>query len=148
MNNKVRTATFHQFRNSSNCPEFTSLVKENPLIQTLTILVSFSLLSSTVFAAKGSIYCKIDGQAVNAIVEDEGTPCAAALWNGNACFTGDRQTVINLINNGEVILSDEEWISDAHFMGRHEIAYKVNDGPNEQTWREGLVRCSSDFFRK
>lgn len=118
------------------------------MIRILTTLTSTLLLSSSVFAAKGAVYCKVGGQAVNAVVEDESSPCAADLWHGDACYTGDRQAVIDLINDGKIVLSDEEWISDAHFKGRSEIAYKVNDGPNEEVWSETLVRCPADFFKK
>ena len=102
-------------------------------------------LSSPAFAANGAVYCKEQGRVVNALVKDEVARCAGALMQGEACFTGSRAAVIELINDG-AFNWDEEWLEKAHFKGQDEIAYTFRDGPNEQSEKLTLARCPRGFF--
>ena len=112
------------------------------------ITVLFVSVSSFASAFPGAVWCKVDGKAQNAIVQDESTPCAGALMMGDACYTGSRGYVIDLINNSEIVLSDEEWIENAHFKGQSEVAYTFVDGPNEESSKVSMDRCPGNFFRK
>lgn len=104
-------------------------------------------LSPAAFAAD-AIYCKENGKVVNAYVADDVPNCAAALMQGDACFAGRREAVIALINSDAFNWGGEEWLADAHFKGRDEIAYTWHDGPNELKEKLSLARCTPGFFRK
>jgi hypothetical protein len=105
------------------------------------------VISTPAFAAD-AIYCRENGKVVNAYVQDDVPNCAAALMQGEACFTGRREAVIALINADSFNWGGQEWLADAHFKGRDEIAYTWHDGPNELKEKLSLARCTSGFFRR
>ncbi len=106
--------------------------------------ILFLTLTTPAFAASG-IFCKENGRVMTAYQKDEPAECAAALMEGSACFAGKRAEVIAMINN-DLFNWDEEWLADAHFKGRDEIAYTWVDGPNELKEKLSLVRCPKGFF--
>lgn len=119
-------------------------------MKTLFALVALTIsafsLTTPSFAANGAVYCKERGRVVNALAEEDAPAgCAGALMQGDACFTGSRAAVIELINDG-AFNWDEEWLEKAHFKGADEIAYTFRDGPNELSDKLSLVRCPRGFF--
>lgn len=111
------------------------------------ILVALIAMVPTLAAAKSTIWCKDEGQVVDAQDENHGWQCTSAFAFGEACFTGKRSEVIEVINS-ELFNGDEEWLENAKYKGRDEIAYEWVDGPNELREKKTLVRCSADFFKK
>jgi hypothetical protein len=109
----------------------------------------FALLLVPAFAqAKADVFCQDDsGKAVSALSDDGHFTCAADLRWGSACFTGPRAEVIDLINS-DAFSWDEEWLGEAHFMGKDSIAYKFIDGPNELQEKLSMNRCDGSFFGK
>lgn len=108
-----------------------------------------ALMLVPVFAhAKANVFCKNDsGKVLSALSEDGHFGCAAALAQGEACFTGPRAEVIAVIN-GNAFNWDEEWIDEASYKGKGEIAYTFVDGPNGTEDRLSMSRCDSAFFGK
>jgi hypothetical protein len=98
--------------------------------------------------AKANIFCKTDaGKVISALSEDGRYDCAAALRWSNACFTGPRAEVIAVIN-GDAFNWDEEWLDEAHFKGKDEVAYTFVDGPNGIEEHLSMSRCDDAFFGK
>lgn len=113
----------------------------------LSALAISLLFSTSAFAAKSGVYCENNGRIYNAASEDGHFQCAGALAQGDACFTGKRSEVIELINN-DTFNWDEEWLESAHYQGKDAIAYLFVDGPNELQDKVSINRCTADFFRK
>jgi hypothetical protein len=111
------------------------------LVLALLVVPSFA-------QAKANIFCKNNaGKVVSALSEDGHFDCAGDLRWGSACFTGKRAEAIDLIN-GDNFNWDEEWLENAHFMGKDSISYEFVDGPNELREKLSMDRCDSSFFGK
>lgn len=94
------------------------------------------------------MYCKDgNGNATDAQSDDGFVECSAAFLNGEACFTGSRKEVIELINS-DYFNWDEEWVAEAHFKGADSITYLYVDGPNETTEKLSMERCAPEFFKR
>ncbi len=106
------------------------------------------LFSPVAFAAQSAVYCKSEGEIYNAGSEDGRYECAGALMLGEACFTGSRKDIIQLINVDGFFNWDEEWLEKAHFKGKDSIAYLYVDGVNETQKNLSMDRCTKAFFRR
>lgn len=113
----------------------------------LTIFSVAATQSASATTAKGRVLCKVDGVILDAASEEGHFDCMQDVLFGGACFTGSRQAVIDLINSREEFGSDEEWIEGAHFHGKNAISYIFRDGPNEQSEKVVMNRCTAEFFK-
>lgn len=113
------------------------------------ILLSLLIFSAGVFA-KADVYCKDNGRVINILSEDY-FDCQGYLLMGAVCFTGNRGEAIKILNSQEVRNmfdgTDGEFIENAHYMGRDEISYTVQDLANEWSDKVSIKRCSASFFR-
>lgn len=114
-----------------------------------SILVLSMLFSITANAA-GTLYCKVNGRAVDALTSEDPSwsyneQCQTELLTGEVCFTGSRTEIIERLNSKNRVGSDEEWIEDARFYGEN-LHYTVVDGPNEESYKHVIKRCTKNFF--
>lgn len=97
-------------------------------------------------AATSAVYCKVDGTIYNAQSEEGFGQCYIPLTgNGDACFTGSRSEIIQLINSN-AFHWDEQWLERANYKGTNEVFYISADGPNEERFPMSMKRCTTDFF--
>lgn len=110
------------------------------------LILGFSASAySKILEVKSSIFCKVEGKVLDARSEEGHYECAEALAFGQACFTGDRWEVVEVINSGEFNW-DEEWLEKADLFGKGSLSYVWSDGPNELKEQQILRRCSLKFF--
>ncbi len=114
----------------------------------LLVIILFGSFSAN---AKDTLYCKVNKRAANALesVSDGWSYneyCQEPLLSGDVCFTGSRTKIIERLNLGNRVGSDEDWIEGARYNGRN-LQYTVVDGPNE--WEEKYIikKCTPAFFR-
>lgn len=114
------------------------------MIRLIAALVLVMMTAAPAFA-KSTVWCKdADGRPFDAM-SDMGWECGQALAFGEACFTGKRGEVIEIINRGEFD-NDEEWLENAKYKGRDQISYEWVDGPNEVRHKYSMLRCTDEFF--
>lgn len=121
-------------------------------ISILTLVILGTLASA--FATDASVYCKVDGKIYDVLADEEAYECRGAFLyeSGDACFTGERTAAIEVLNGlqeaGYFDGTDGEYIRDAKYKGKYEIAYTAVDEANETETKATLSRCRSDFFRQ
>jgi len=96
--------------------------------------------------AKSDVLCKVGGEIYSARTHTGLMDCNEPLSYGEACFTGKRSEVIELINSG-YFNWDEEWLEQAHYVGTNSIGYLFVDGPNDQIEKVRINRCKKDFLK-
>src|SRR5690606_15043157 len=96
-------------------------------------------LSITASAKSGAVLCKGGRGEVLMLLGDENGSCAYELYHGEACFVGDRRTVIALLNSSEVEEqyegTDGELVMDARPSGVDAVSFLQMDYGNETSLR-------------
>ncbi len=121
------------------------------MLSVISFLVFGSVTSA--FAVDANVYCKAEGQIYDVVADEDAYECRGAFLyeSGDACFTGQRAAAIEILNGlreaGYFDGTDGEYIKDAKFKGKQQIAYTAVDEANETESKATLSRCTSDFFR-
>jgi hypothetical protein len=118
----------------------------------LILFVSSLLLSITCFSQdKSTIYCKLNGQAVDLLeqrdAQRDGTCQEALLFGYSAvCFTGNREDIFEIIKN-EINIGDEYKLVNPWYNGQDDISYTAVDrSAGNLKARVKISQCTDSFF--